>query len=128
MLKIAPTLIVEKVEPTVDFMVEKLSFEKTAEVPGENGLNFAMLVSGNVEIHVQTRRSAAEDIPYFDKAAMPPSSFLYIDIEDVSSLYEKLKHEDIVLPLRKTFYGATHFFIREPGGHVLGFSENKSSD
>jgi hypothetical protein len=32
---------------------------------------------------------------------------------------------DIILPLEKTFYGATHFFIREPGGHVLGLSENE---
>lgn len=127
MLKIAPTLIVEKVEPTVDFMVDKLSFEKTAEVPGKDGLSFAMLVNGNVEIHIQERSSAAEGMPYFGKSAMPPSSFLYIDVEDVSSIYEKLKDQDIVLPLEKTFYGATHFFIREPGGHVFGFSENQST-
>ena len=54
-----------------------------------------------------------------------PHAFLYIDVKDVSALFEKLKDCDVILPLEKTFYGATHFFIREPGWHVLGFSENE---
>lgn len=127
MLKIAPTLIVEKVEPTLEFMVEKLSFEKIAEVPGDGGLSFAMLVNGSLEVHLQTRSSAAEGMPYFANASMPPSCFLYIDVENVSSIYAKLKDMDIVVPLEKTFYGATHFFIREPGGHVFGFSQNETA-
>lgn len=125
MLKLAPTLIVEKVEPTMDFMMERLGFIKAVDVPGEEGLAFAMMVSGNAEIHLQTRKSAAKDMPYFANSGNPPSSFLYIDVEDVKSLYEKLKDTDVILPIEKTFYGATHFFIREPGGHVFGFSQNE---
>lgn len=125
MLKVAPTLIVDKVEPTVEFMVNRVGFEKTAEVPGDDGLSFAMLVCGNVEIHVQSRKSTT-DIPYLEKSGMPPSSFLYIDVADVNSMYEKLRDADVLRPIEKTFYGATHFFIREPGGHVLGFSQNEA--
>jgi hypothetical protein len=28
------------------------------------------------------------------------------------------------VPLSRTFYGATHFFIKDPGGQVIGFSQN----
>lgn len=126
MLKMAPTLIVDQIEPTMQFMIERLGFEKTMEVPGENALAFAMMMSGSVEIHIQTRASAAKDIPYFAESSNPPSGFIYIDVEDVRSLYEKLKDSEVVLPIVKTFYGATHFFIREPGGHVFGFSQNEA--
>ncbi len=126
MLKVAPTLLLEELEPSVSFFVDKLGFEKIAEVPSQNGdkLDFAMLNSGSVEIHFQRLASATKDIPYFVGAKMPPSSFLYIDVNNVNELHESLK-EHCIVPLEKTFYGATHFFIKEPGGHVIGFSQNE---
>lgn len=125
MLKVAPSLIVDKIEPSLKFWTETLGFSKVTEVPGDDGLVFAMLVNGNVEVHLQTRSSTIKDMPYLGESKMPPSSFLYIDVENVKALYEKLKNCDVMLPLEKTFYGATHFFIREPGGHVIGFSQNE---
>ena len=123
-LKVAPTLIVQKVEPTVEFLENHLGFTKFVEVPGDDGLVFAMMVNGAAEIHVQSHASAIKDMPCFSDAQMPAASFVYLDVEDVRALYEQLKSMDIVLPIEKTFYGATHFFIREPGGHILGLSEN----
>lgn len=128
MQKITPTLIVNEVEPSVKFWIEKLGFEKPVEVPGDDGkLVFAMLVKGDVEVHLQSLESVKKDMPYLASCQLPSASYLYIDVEDVKFLYEKLKDCDIVTPLEKTFYGATHFFIREPGGHILGFSQNESS-
>lgn len=125
MLKVAPTLIVDRIEPSLAFFVDRLGFTKAAEVPGDDGsLVFAMLVCGGVEVHLQARASAGKDIPELAQGKMPSSSFLYIDVEDVAALWERLKDCDVLLPLQKTFYGATHFFLREPGGHVLGFSQN----
>jgi len=125
MKKYAPSFLVEQIEPSLKFWTERLGFSKVVDVPGENGLVFAMLVNGNVEVHFQTLASAVKDMPYFAGSKMPPSSFLYIDVEDVQELSEQLKDCDVILPLEKTFYGATHFFIREPGGHVVGFSQNE---
>jgi uncharacterized glyoxalase superfamily protein PhnB len=125
MLKLAPTLIVERIEPSLAFFTTRLGFEKAAEVPGDDGaLVFAMVTAGAVEIHLQTKASAGADFPYLAAGSLPPSSFLYIDVADVHSLWERLQDCDILKPLEKTFYGATHFFIKEPGGHVLGFSQN----
>ncbi|HTL12179.1 MAG TPA: VOC family protein [Bdellovibrionota bacterium] len=125
MLKVAPTLIVDEVEPSLRFWTERLGFEKAVDVPGDDGkLVFAMLVKGAAEVHLQARASLRKDMPYLADCRMPPSSYLYFDVEDVKALHAELKDCDIVTPLEKTFYGATHFFIREPGGHFLGFSQN----
>ena len=111
MTKVAPTLVVEKIEPTLEFFIESLGFKKEMDVPGEHGLIFAMVVHGAIEIHMQTKESVTKDIPYLKECSIPSSSFLYIDVEDVKSLYDQLKNSDIVVPLQKTFYGATHFFV-----------------
>jgi uncharacterized glyoxalase superfamily protein PhnB len=123
--KVAPTLIVDRVEPSVRFWTERLGFQKVTEVPGDDGPVFALLSQGNAEVHFQSRASAARDLPHFEKSQLPSSSFLYIDVPDVRALYRKLSDAEIVVPLEKTFYGATHFFIREPGGHIVGFSQNE---
>jgi uncharacterized glyoxalase superfamily protein PhnB len=125
MMKVAATLIVDTVEPSLNFWTERLRFTKVAEVPGASGLDFALLTNEHVEVHLQSRVSATKDIPYFADSKNPSSSFLYIDVEDVKSWHERLKDCDIILPLQKTFYGATHFFIKEPGGHVIGLSQNE---
>ena len=126
--KIAPTLLVDKIEPSLVFWTENLGFKKKAEVPGPKGLVFALLTNGDLEVHLQTLESAATDIPYFKDCKKPSSSFLYIDVDDVHGLYEKLKNKaEIILKLEKTFYGATHFFIREPSGHIVGFSQNANA-
>ncbi len=125
MLNVAPTLIVDRVEPSVAFFTERLGFTKMTDVAGDDGaLVFALMTAGAVEVHLQTRASAARDLPYLAAGAMPSSSFLYIDVEDVRALWEQLKDCEILVPLEKTFYGATHFFLKEPGGHVIGFSQN----
>jgi uncharacterized glyoxalase superfamily protein PhnB len=125
MNKVAPTLIVDKIEPSLKFWIETLGFSKVADVPGDDSLVFAMVVNEKVEVHLQSRASVGKNIPYLAESQMPPSSFLYIDVENIKALYEKLKGCEVLLPLEKTFYGATHFFIREPGGHVIGFSQNE---
>jgi uncharacterized glyoxalase superfamily protein PhnB len=124
MQKVAPTLLVEKIEPSLKFWTEELGFTKEMEVPSEQGPVFVMLTNGPVEVHLQTLASASKEIPILKNCKMPAASFLYIDVPDVHALYDKLRRFEIVVPLEKTFYGATHFFLREPGGHILGFSQN----
>ena len=65
------------------------------------------------------RASAGQDMPYLAGGRLPPSSFIYIDVEDVTGLFAQLQDCEILLPLEKTFYGATHFFLKEPGGACL---------
>ena len=52
--KITAVLLVEEVEPCVKFWVERLGFEKAAEVPDGGKLAFAMLQKGAVEVMYQS--------------------------------------------------------------------------
>jgi uncharacterized glyoxalase superfamily protein PhnB len=126
LLKLTPTLLVDEIEPVLAFWTDVLGFNRLTEVPGDDGrLVFAMLTLDAVELHLQTRRSCERDLPYLATSQLPPSGFLYIDVDDVRSLHDRIRDRaEVIVPLEKTFYGATHFFVRDPAGHVVGFSQN----
>jgi uncharacterized glyoxalase superfamily protein PhnB len=118
--KLTPVLFVEAIEPCLPFWVERLGFEKTVEVPHGDRLGFVMLVRDDVEVMLQTRASVAEDVPAL--AAEPSRSFLYIEVADLAPVVERLQNAEIVIPVRKTFYGATEIGVRDPAGNVIVFS------
>jgi hypothetical protein len=63
MTKLTPIFVVERIEPCLDFWVNRLGFAKTAEVPHGDSLGFVILVRGNVEIMYQSRDSIRDDAP-----------------------------------------------------------------
>ena len=123
MKKLTPVLIVDEIEPCLPFWVERLGFQKTAEVPEGNKLGFVILRRDNVEVMYQIRASIAKDVPAFASLKLTPSTFLYIEVEKLDPLLEKLKGAPVEIPERKTFYGAREFGVREPGGNHILFAE-----
>jgi len=85
MKKLTPILVVEEIEPSLSFWVDRMGFEKTAEVPEADKLGFVILA-------------------------------------------RKVDGMDLILPYRETFYGAKELWLREPGGHIIGFAEMSSGD
>ena len=59
----APVLIVDRVEPCVKFWVDRFGFEVENEVPGPDGLVFASVKKGGIELMYQTRASVVADAP-----------------------------------------------------------------
>jgi uncharacterized glyoxalase superfamily protein PhnB len=118
--KCVSILIVNEVEPCVDFWVNRFGFEKTAEVPHEGKLGFAIVSNGAFEIMYQGLASANADTAGDTKLT---ESCLYIDVDDIDAVIERLDGVEVVVPKRKTFYGATEFFVREPGGNIVGFAQ-----
>jgi uncharacterized glyoxalase superfamily protein PhnB len=125
MKKLTPILLVEEIEVSLPFW-KRLGFEITAEVPHEDRTGFAILTSGPIEIMMQTFSSALADVPGAVSTREPGSAVLYFEVEDVAAISEKIEGAPVVVPLRKTFYGATEIFVREPGGHVVGFAQHES--
>src|SRR6185437_14075105 len=61
---LAPVLIVDAVEPSLDFWTRQLGFTRQHEVPGPDGtLVFASVTKDGVEIMYQTRASVIADMP-----------------------------------------------------------------
>ena len=121
MKKLTPVLFVEKIEPCLPFWVDRLGFQKTVEVPEGDALGFVILVRDGVEVMLQSRASIAKDVPAL--AGESSRSFLFVEVSALAPIIERLKGADIVIPVRKTFYGATEIGVRDPAGNVITFAE-----
>jgi uncharacterized glyoxalase superfamily protein PhnB len=119
MSKCTAILVVDEVEPCVRFWVERFGFEKTAEVPEGAKLVFAIVAKGGVEIMYQDFANAKADLASTERT----KSMLYIDVDDVDATIARLEGVEVVVPKRTTFYGATEYFVREPGGNIVGFAQ-----
>lgn len=120
MKKLSPVLLVESIEAALPFWVDRLGFQKVAEVPHGAHLGFVILVQGAVEVMLQTRASVAADIPAL--AQHPAGSFLYVEVDDLDAVAAKLKGAELVMPRRQTPYGMDELIVHAPGGHVVAFS------
>jgi uncharacterized glyoxalase superfamily protein PhnB len=122
MKKLTPVLNVEAIEPAIPFWVDRLGFEKTAEVPHGDALGFVILKHGDVEIMYQTRASVEADV---GSAASIPlgGTSLFIEVADIDDVERRLEGIAHVIPRRKTFYGADEIVVREPGGNLVIFAQ-----
>ena len=117
-----PVLIVERVEPTRDFFHKRLGWPVLMEVPHGEAIGFAQVELGPVEIMIQTRASVAEDLNVAFESVNLSNTTLYIEIDDVEQVVAVLEGLDVVVPLRKTWYGMHEISVREPGGNIIGFA------
>ena len=127
---LAPVLIVDAIEPSLKFWTEQLGFAKDNEVPGPDGkLIFASVKKDGVEIMYQTRASVIGDNPAVADELNGRSVGLFITVPTIADLDEiarRSKGAPAVKSRHDTFYGTTEFYIREPGGNVVGFAAPKS--
>ena len=123
---LTPVLIVDAVEPCVDFWMQRLGFTKPNEVPGDDGkLVFAILQKDGIEIMYQTKASVAADNPAQRGELTGHSTGLFITVpskDDLDAVEKAVKGAPMVKERHQTFYGSTEFYIREPGGNVVGFA------
>jgi len=121
--KFTPILLVDSIEDNLTFWVDKLHYKVSVSVPHGKHLGFVILHHGESEVMLQTNSSLSKDIP----AIMTPKSdkqmVLYADVESLDEIEASLVNVDVIVPKRKTFYGATEIWIREPSGNVVGFAE-----
>lgn len=122
--QLTPVLVVDRVEPCVAFWVERLGFVAENQVPGPDGmLVFASLKAGGIEVMYQTRASVAADLPGLAGEVPGTSAVLFITVENLDAVEQAVAGAPIVKPRHQTFYGSTELYIREPGGHMVGFAQ-----
>jgi len=121
--RITAVLYVDQIEPCAQFWVERLGFEKTAEVPDGDRLGFVILQKNGVEIMYQSFASAEKDAPALAKDISGGRTFLYVEVDDLEEVNNAMKGANLVLPLRTTFYGAKEIGIKDPAGHMIVFAE-----
>jgi hypothetical protein len=120
MNKLTANLIVDAIEPCLELWVERLGFAKTVEIPDGDRLGFVILRRDAVELMLQTRASLAKDVPTISDG--PYRSVLYIDVPDLAALRVALEGWPLVVPERKTFYGAHELIVADPAGNHIFFA------
>ncbi|MBL8750653.1 MAG: VOC family protein [Planctomycetes bacterium] len=124
MQKLSPVLFVDSIEAALPFFRERLGFTVGVSVPLREGaaeLGFVILSRDAVEIMLQTHASVRLDVPAV--ADQPSRAFLFLEVEDIEAIVAAVRGVEVVVPRRKTFYGADEIGVRAPGGHVLLFAQ-----
>ncbi len=121
--RLAPVLVVDAVEPCVEFWAEHLGFTVENQVPGPDGkLVFASVKSGNIEIMYQTKASVIAEHPEAEPELRGHSTALFITVKDLDAVEKAVAGAPVVKARHKTFYGSTELYVKEPGGNSVGFA------
>jgi uncharacterized glyoxalase superfamily protein PhnB len=122
-MKITPVLIVEEIEKSLAFWVDRMSFTKTVDVPEGDRLGFVILARDGAELMMQTLSSVRRDEPKFAPEGInTKGSALFIEVEDFAEVRRRLEGYPILMPERITFYGMREIGVSEPGGHTVIFA------
>jgi catechol 2,3-dioxygenase-like lactoylglutathione lyase family enzyme len=119
---LTPILFVERIEPCLPFWTERLGFRVDAQVPEGADLGFVMLARDGVALMLQSRESVRKDVPAL--ANEPSRVALYLKVDDLAAIEPRLGGLDVVVPRRRTFYGATEIWVRDPAGNLVCVSQH----
>ena len=121
--KVTAVLLVEEIEPCLNFWVDRLGFTKTVEVPDGNKLAFVILQKGTTEVMYQTFASVEKDNAQIAKDMRKGPTFLYVEVDDLDAVIAALKGVPVAMPVRTTFYGAKEIGVKDPAGHFVTFAQ-----
>lgn len=123
MQTVTPVLFVDRIEPSVRFWVDLLGFQVAHEVMEGEEAGFVILVRDELQLMYQSYTSVSHDIPELSVPFSGCSGITYIKVPDLRDVEWALRDVELLVPRRTTAYGAVELFVREPGGHVVGFAE-----
>ena len=122
--KLTPNLVVANVERSLAFYVDTLGFERGLTVPEQSPLVFASVTNGPIEIFFNDAATAVKEYPRFDGKPIGATGTLFIEVEGVDALHDRLKPSvNVVMPIVTKFYGMREFAIEDPDGYVITFAE-----
>jgi hypothetical protein len=131
--KSTPVLVVERIEPVLEFW-RRVGVEKVMDVPeGEGGdarLGFAILAGPGIEVMYQTATSVAADLvaaaaPAYRAAfrTSPQQAYLFVEVASIEDAERRMQGEKLVMPFRTTFYGAKELGYDDRAGNIVIFAE-----
>ena len=111
--RLTPNLYADDVAACVKFWVERLHFEKTAEVPEPGGMAFAALQKDNIEVMYLSYASLEKE-PLAPGSFQKGTGFLFIEVDDLDAVLAAMKDLPKAADVHKTFYGAVEFTVKDP--------------
>jgi hypothetical protein len=126
-MKITAVLMVQEIEKSFPFWIDRMGFTKTVDVPEGDGLGFAIVVRDGAELMLQTIESIRKDSPQFVPQGQSYNVGLFVEVEDFADILKSLEGYPVALSERTTFYGMREIGVREPSGHIVVFAARGSS-
>ena len=121
---LAPVLVVDRVEPCVAFWVGCFGFTVQHQVPGDDGaIFFASVVKDGIELMYQTRASVEADPVTRRDRVDGTSTVLYFNVANLDDVERAIAGAPVVKARHQTPYGSSEIYVREPGGHLVGFAQ-----
>jgi len=132
-LRQTPILIVDAIEPLLEFYEKRLGYKRLAEVPHGNQLGFIMLEQNDLHLMMQTRASIADDLgataadassrATLLQAAQGNSLFLFVVVDSIEAVLANMQGRKLLVPLRTTNYGMREIVVQDAAGFVLVFAQ-----
>ena len=121
-MKLTPVLVVEQIEKSLPFWVERMGFEKTVDVPDGDRLGFAILARDGAEVMLQTIASVLKDEPRFAPDNVSRVTALFVVVDHFDDVRKRLAGYPIAMAERTTFYGMREIGVFEPSGNIVVFA------
>jgi uncharacterized glyoxalase superfamily protein PhnB len=137
--KLTPNLMVDDVQRTLAFYVDRLGFEFVMAVPAsqdgvlmerpaDHPLAYAVVRHGTAELMFQERESLGADVPAVARegGVMLGGSFtLYFEVDDADRWHDRVQgYAEVIQTPRTTWYGMRECYVRDVNGYVLGFAHS----
>lgn len=122
--RMSSVFLVDRIEPCLDFWVDRLGFEIRLRVDGDESLDFAILGRDDVEVMYRTLSSIQQASPGLVDGGHQPWVVLYVEVADLELLLPRLEGLEVVVPLRETITGNREIFVREPSGRVVALTSH----
>lgn len=122
--KTTPIYVYEDILVSVEFWEKTFGFHRVVEVPHEGQPGFILLGNGDREIMFQSVASIRADVPAVADRVKQAGVVLYCDVDSIQDAMKLIPKDRILVPLRRTFYGADEIFFEDPSGAVIGFAQH----
>ena len=120
--RVAANLYVQDVRPCVAFW-ERLGFVKTMEVPAGQGLAFAQMKKGDLEVMYGSYESLGKEAAGMRKALLNSPAFLFVEVASLDQAIAAIRDAEVVSPVHATFYGSKEITVKDPGGNIITFAQ-----
>ena len=116
-------LMVEDIEKSFDFYHEIFEFIPIVKVPEDKP--FFMIMKNNfVQVMLYQRKKFTEEIPQFKNLKLGGSIAIYLEIENIENVFEKIKDKvKMIQEMRITDYGTSEFSFEDINGYVWMLSQ-----
>jgi catechol 2,3-dioxygenase-like lactoylglutathione lyase family enzyme len=127
---VTPNLIVSDIDRSTAFYRDVLGFDVHATVPDQAPFVFVWLTRGGVNVFLNSRASATEDLPTLAQRQIGGTMTMFLMLEapttaqGIDALFGTVEpRARVLMPLKNQFYGMREFAVEDPDGYVLIFAQ-----